>query len=237
MGRGEEEAHQEALRVGLFLIQTQEDLSGEISLVEETLNITQKRRDHSFLATTILWVQQSWVWTTRLLFSARQEIQRWLSVKWFLCDMRGPEARIEDNANFAFRLRSSRLLYFHMLVHLYKVVFLLMSPKKWLSVILHNKFHLLTNWITWNTLTTWTDWTTLTTLTTLTNRTTLTTLADQKMNAEFALFIRSSFLYLFRIQMSKIITLKNISLQPQTLSDFYSQSAANPGTEYLRLDI
>ena len=95
----------------------------------------------------------------------------------------------------------------------------------------------MTNWITWNTLTTWTDWTTLTTLTTLTNRTTLTTLADQKMNAEFALFIRSSFLYLFRIQMSKIITLKNISLQPQTLSDFYSQSAANPGTEYLRLDI
>ena len=44
-GRDEEEAHQEALRVGLFLIQTQEDLSGEISVVEETLkhNIQKER--------------------------------------------------------------------------------------------------------------------------------------------------------------------------------------------------
>ena len=45
MGRGEEEAHQEALRVGLFLIQTQEDLSGEISVAKETLkrNIQKER--------------------------------------------------------------------------------------------------------------------------------------------------------------------------------------------------
>ena len=45
MGRDEEEVHQEALRVGLFLIQTQEDLSGEISVVEETLkhNIQKER--------------------------------------------------------------------------------------------------------------------------------------------------------------------------------------------------
>ena len=45
MGRDEGEAHQEGLRVGLFLIQTQEDLSGEISVVEETLkhNIQKER--------------------------------------------------------------------------------------------------------------------------------------------------------------------------------------------------
>ena len=118
MGRDEEEAHQEALRVGLFLIQTQEDLSGEISLVNETLkhNI-QKERSFFIIIFSIDPVSSAELSLDNSIAVQRQTRNPEVAVCKMI-SLRYERSRGTHRRYCEFCL-SSRLLYFRILVHLY----------------------------------------------------------------------------------------------------------------------
>ena len=119
MGRDEEEAHQEALRVGLFLIQTQEDLSGEISVVKETLKHN-KQKERSFIFSNSDPVSSAELSLDNSIAVQRQTRNPEVAVCKMI-SLRYERSRGTHRRYCEFCL-SSRLLYFCMLVHLYVTI-------------------------------------------------------------------------------------------------------------------